>query len=78
MAVGIYSFDGEDRGLVPAFAWSCKEARYLRSGQDLFGTHEFEGFRQAGDKGEDRKTLAVRANLPPPGKLGYVDVYYLC
>ncbi|KAL7535619.1 hypothetical protein ACHAXR_007939, partial [Thalassiosira sp. AJA248-18] len=77
VAVGIDSFDGEDRGLVRAFAWSCDVERYIRLGQDLLGSHEFDGFGQAVDLSADGKTLAVGANQPPPGKSGYVNVYEL-
>ena len=78
VAVGIDSFDGEDRGLVRTFAWSCEEGKYIRLGQkDLLGSHEFDGFGQSVDLSLDGKTLAVGANQPPPGKAGYVDVYNL-
>ncbi|KAL7544615.1 hypothetical protein ACHAWF_007994 [Thalassiosira exigua] len=77
VAVGIDSYDGEDRGLVRTFAWSCEEGRYLRLGQDLLGSHEFDGFGQSVDLSADGRSLAVGANQPPPGKPGYVDVYKL-
>eukprot|EP00581_Thalassiosira_minuscula_P015866 CAMPEP_0183715798 /NCGR_PEP_ID=MMETSP0737-20130205/9897_1 /TAXON_ID=385413 /ORGANISM="Thalassiosira miniscula, Strain CCMP1093" /LENGTH=1093 /DNA_ID=CAMNT_0025944953 /DNA_START=135 /DNA_END=3416 /DNA_ORIENTATION=- len=77
VAVGIDSYDGEDRGLVRTFAWSCEEGRYVRLGRDLLGSHEFDGFGQTVDLSADGTTLAVGANQPPPGKAGYVDVYEL-
>lgn len=77
VAVGMDSFDGEDRGLVRTFAWSCDDGRYVRLGQDLLGSHEFDGFGQAVDLSADGRSLAVGANQPPPGKSGYVDVYEL-
>lgn len=77
VAVGIDSFDGEDRGIVRTFAWSCDEGKYLRLGEDLLGLHEFDGFGQSVDLSKDGKTLAVGANQPPPGKTGYVDVFKL-
>ena len=70
------SFDGEDRGLVRTFAWSCEGGRYVRLGTDMLGWREFGGFGQS-DLSSDERTLAVGANQPPPGKTGYVDVYAL-
>lgn len=36
VAVGIDSFDGEDRGLVRTFKWSCQEGKYDRLGHVRF------------------------------------------
>ena len=77
VAAGIDSFDGEDRGLVRTFAWSCDEAKYVRLGQDLLGSHEFDGFGQSVDLSANGKRLAIGANQPPPGKAGYIDIYEL-
>lgn len=77
LAIGIDSFDGEDRGLAKVYAWSCSDAKYMPVGQDLFGGEEFDGFGQSVDLSSDGKTLAVGANQPPPGKSGYVEIYSL-
>ena len=77
VAVGIDSFDGEDRGLVRAFGWSCDDNKYVRLGQDLLGKHEFDGQGQSLDLSSDGKLLVVGANQPPPGKSGYVILYGL-
>ena len=77
LAIGIDSYDGEDRGLAKVFGYSCSDAKYLPIGQDLFGEEEFDGFGQSVDLSSDGKTLVVGANQPPPGKSGYVEVYSL-
>jgi hypothetical protein len=77
LAIGLDSYDGEDRGLAKVYGWSCSDAKYLPVGQDLFGEEEFDGFGQAVDLSSDGKTLVVGANQPPPGKSGYVKVYAL-
>ena len=76
-AVGIDSYDGEDRGLVRVFGWSCDPGAggYVQMGQDLLGGEEFDGFGQSVDLSADGLTLVVGANQPPPGKSGYVEVY---
>jgi hypothetical protein len=76
VAVGIDSFEDEDRGMVRVFAWDCAKGNYSRLGQDLFGVDEFDGFGQSVDVSNDGKTLVVGANQPPPGKAGYVDIYH--
>ena len=77
VAVGIDSYDGEDRGLVRVFGWSCDPGAggYVQMGQDLLGGEEFDGFGQSVDLSADGLTLVVGANQPPPGKSGYVEVY---
>jgi len=77
IAIGIDSYDGEDRGLAKVYGWSCSDAKYMPIGQDLFGEEEFDGFGQSVDLTSDGKTLVVGANQPPPGKSGYVEVYSL-
>jgi len=77
VAIGIDSYDGEDRGLARVYGWSCADAKYIQVGQDLFGGEEFDGFGQAVDLSSDGKSLVVGANQPPPGKSGYVEVYSL-
>uniref|UniRef100_A0A7S4MQK1 Uncharacterized protein n=1 Tax=Odontella aurita TaxID=265563 RepID=A0A7S4MQK1_9STRA len=75
IAVGIDSYDGEDRGLVRTYGWSCSSLSYRQLGQDLLGTEEFDGFGQSIHLSTDGYTLAVGANQPPPEKTGYVEVY---
>lgn len=77
VAVGIDSFDGEDRGMVRTFIWNCEKEEYVRLGKDLLGKHEFDGFGQSVSLSSSGSILAVGANQPPPGKSGYVDVYFL-
>ena len=77
MAIGIDSYDGEDRGLARLYGWSCSNATYMQLGQDLFGGEEFDGFGQSVDLSADGKTVVVGANQPPPTKSGYVEVYHL-
>jgi len=77
VAVGIDSYDGEDRGLARVFAWDCSSKAYVQLGQDLFGADEFDSFGIAVSISGDGKTLAIGANQPPPGKTGYVEVYSL-
>eukprot|EP00978_Attheya_sp_CCMP212_P005402 scaffold12086_cov49-Attheya_sp.AAC.2 len=77
VAVGIDTYDGEDRGMVRVFGWDCASQLYARLGQDLFGGDEFDGFGQSVDLSSDGKTLVIGANQPPPGKSGYVEVYSL-
>lgn len=74
-AVGIDSYDGEDRGMVRVFGWDCLKKEFSQMGQDLFGTEEFDGFGQSVALSSDGKTLAIGANQPPPGRSGYVEVY---
>eukprot|EP00545_Synedropsis_sp_CCMP1620_P013230 CAMPEP_0119010194 /NCGR_PEP_ID=MMETSP1176-20130426/4853_1 /TAXON_ID=265551 /ORGANISM="Synedropsis recta cf, Strain CCMP1620" /LENGTH=1086 /DNA_ID=CAMNT_0006962821 /DNA_START=71 /DNA_END=3331 /DNA_ORIENTATION=+ len=76
VAVGIDSFEEEDRGMVRIFAWDCQKSNYSQMGQDLFGDADFDGFGQSVDVSNDGKTLVVGANQPPPGKAGYVDIYH--
>ena len=75
VAVGIDSYDGEDRGMARVFGWDCSKKAYSQMGQDLFGTDEFDGFGQSVALSSDGKTLAIGANQPPPGRSGYVEVY---
>jgi len=77
VAVGIDTYDGEDRGMVRVFGWDCASQLYARLGQDLFGGDEFDGFGQSVDLSSNGKTLVIGANQPPPGKSGYVEVYSL-
>jgi len=75
VAVGIDSYDGEDRGMARVFGWDCSKKAYSQMGQDLFGAEEFDGFGQSVALSSDGKTIAVGANQPPPGRSGYVEVY---
>jgi hypothetical protein len=74
-AVGIDSYDGEDRGMVRVFGWDCSKKAFSQMGQNLFGAEEFDGFGQSVALSSDGKTLVVGANQPPPGRSGYVEVY---
>lgn len=77
VAIGIDSYDGEDRGIARIYGWSCADAKYIQVGQDLFGTNSFDGFGQSVDLSSNGRTMVVGANQPPPGKSGYVSVYTL-
>ena len=70
-AVGIDSYDGEDRGLVRVFGWSCDPGAggYAQIGQYLLGGEEFDGFGQSVDLSADGLTLVVGANQTPPRKV---------
>jgi hypothetical protein len=75
IAVGIDSWESEDRGMVRVFAWNCNLNMYSLWGQDLFGEKKYDGFGQSVDLSQDGKTLVVGANQPEPGNAGYVDIY---
>ena len=75
VAIGIDSYDGEDRGMARVYGWDCSKKAFSQMGQDLFGTEEFDGFGQSIALSSDGKTLAIGANQPPPGRSGYVEVY---
>jgi hypothetical protein len=75
VAVGIDSWDDEDRGMVRVFAWDCANGTYAKWGQDLFGARHLDAFGQSVDLSSDGKVLVVGASQPPPGRTGYVDIY---
>ncbi|KAI2502493.1 hypothetical protein MHU86_11925 [Fragilaria crotonensis] len=75
VAVGIDSWDDEDRGMVRVFAWNCANGTYMKWGQDLFGARHLDAFGQSVDLSSDGKVLVVGASQPPPGRTGYVDIY---
>jgi hypothetical protein len=70
VAVGIDTWDDEDRGMVRVFAWDCANGTYTNWGQDLFGASKFDGFGQSVDFSTDGKVLVVGANQPQLGKAG--------
>jgi hypothetical protein len=42
IAVGIPSWENEDRGMVRVFAWACANGTYAKWGQDLYGANKFD------------------------------------
>ena len=75
VAVGIDSWDDEDRGMVRVFAWDCANGKYAKWGQDLFGVKHLDAFGQSVALSSDGKVLVVGASQPPPGRTGFVDIY---
>ena len=78
VAIGMDTFDGEDRGLARVFAYNCTTLKYEQVGQDLYGMEEFDGFGQSVDLTETPDgilNMVVGANQPPPGKTGFVVAF---